>query len=340
MRGVETGRTRLVQFKTETGERKVAVVGADGETLLPLQGFATVHELALHSMETGTTLEALVANLPRDEAIDYDAVLIAGRVLPPLDHPEPARFLITGTGLTHTGSATARNRMHMDTHGPDAIESDSMKIYRMGLDGGKPAEGAIGIQPEWFFKGVGTCVVPTGAPLELPGFALAGAEEAEIVGLYIVDSEGQPRRIGFTLGNDFSDHITEGKNYLYLAHSKLRECSLGPELLLGELPQEVAGNVRIIRDGEVVWDEPFMSGESHMSHSIGNLEHYHFRYPMFRRPGDLHAYFFGADAMSYASNVKTEVNDEFEIVSPTFGKPLRNRMVTGPEETLFTVTPL
>ena len=31
---------------------------------------------------------------------------------------------------------------------------------------------------------------------------------------------------------------------------------------------------------------------------------------------------FGADAMSYASNVKTEVNDEFEIVSPTFGEAL------------------
>lgn len=340
MRGVEQGQTRLVQFKTEAGARKVAVVGTDGETLLPLAGFATVHELATRSLETGTGLEALVATSPREAAIDYETVLRAGRVLPPLDHPETARFLITGTGLTHTGSATARNRMHMVTHGPDADESDSMKIFRMGLEGGKPAEGEIGIQPEWFFKGVGTCVVPTGAPLELPGFALAGAEEAEIVGLYIVGLDGQPRRIGYTLGNDFSDHITEGKNYLYLAHSKLRECSLGPELLLGELPEEVTGQVRIIRDGKVVWDETFLSGESHMSHSIANLEHYHFRYPMFCRPGDLHAYFFGADAMSYASNFNTEVNDEFEIVSPTFGKPLRNRMVAGPEEKRVSVTPL
>jgi hypothetical protein len=340
MVGVETNRTRLVQFKTEAGERKVAVVGADGETLLPLVGYSTVHELALASIETGVGLEALVASLPREPALDYDAVLKAGRVLPPLDHPEPARFLITGTGLTHTGSATARNRMHLATHGPEAHESDSMKIYRMGLDGGKPAEGAIGIQPEWFFKGVGTCVVPPGAPLELPGYALAGAEEAEIVGLYIVDGEGRPRRIGYALGNDFSDHITEGKNYLYLAHSKLRDCSIGPELLLGELPQEVRGTTRIVRDGKIVWEEEFLSGESHMSHSIGNLEHYHFRYPMFRRPGDLHAYFFGADAMSYASNMKTEANDEFEIVSPTFGKALRNRMVAGSEEKLVSVTPL
>ena len=183
-------------------------------------------------------------------------------------------------------------------------------------------------------------MVPPGAPLELPGYALAGAEEAEIVGLYIVDPQGQPRRIGFALGNDYSDHVTEGRNYLYLAHSKLRNCAIGPELLVGELPQEVRGRTRIIRDGKVVWEEEFLSGESHMSHSIANLEHYHFRYPMFRRPGDLHAYFFGADAMSYASNVKTEAGDEFEIESPVFGKPLRNRMVAGAAETLVSVRPL
>lgn len=331
---------RLVQFKTEDGRRKVALVAPDGEALLPLAGATSVYDLAMRSIEEATPLADLIAALPREEAVDYAAALAEGRVLPPLDHPEPARFLITGTGLTHTGSATARNRMHEVVHGPDAHESDSMKIFRMGLSGGKPGEGRIGVQPEWFFKGVGTCVVPPGAPLELPGYALAGAEEAEIVGLYIVDPAGEPRRIGFALGNDFSDHVTEGKNYLYLAHSKLRDCSIGPELLVGDLPEEVRGHTRIHRDGAVVWDEEFLSGESHMSHSIANLEHYHFRYPMFRRPGDLHAYFFGADAMSYASNVPTQAGDVFEIESPTFGKPLRNRMVAGPAETFVSVRPL
>lgn len=331
---------RLVQFATESGERRVGIVDADGASLVPLAGATTTHELAIRATETGTPLADLVAGLSRETAVDYDALLAARRVLPPLDHPEPARLLITGTGLTHTGSATARNRMHVDTHGPDAAESDSMKIFRMGLAGGKPGDGRIGVQPEWFFKGVGTCVVPPEGLLELPDFALAGAEEAEIVGLYIIDTKGLPRRIGFTLGNDFSDHITEGQNYLYLAHSKLRSCSLGPELLIGKLPAEVRGHARIRRGGAVVWEEEFLSGENHMSHSIGNLEHYHFRYPMFRRPGDLHAYFFGADAMSFASNVRTEVGDEFEIESPTFGKPLRNRMVAGPKTTFVSVAPL
>jgi hypothetical protein len=332
--------TRLLQFKNEAGERRVGLVGGDEKSILPLKSIATVLELASRSIETGAALRDLVADLPKEEALGYSDLLLSGHVLAPLDHPEPSRFLITGTGLTHMGSATARNHMHLQTHGPDAHESDSMKIFRMGLAGGKPGKGEIGVQPEWFFKGVGTCVVPPEGQLELPGFALGGAEEAEIVGLYIVDRKGRPRRIGFTLGNDFSDHATEGQNYLYLAHSKLRDCSLGPELLLGELPSEIRGHTRIRRSGRVVWEEEFLFGENNMSHSIANLEHYHFRYPMFRRPGDLHAYFFGADAMSYASSIKTEPGDEFEIESAVFGKPLRNRMVAGAEASLVTVAPL
>jgi hypothetical protein len=190
--------TRLLQFKNEAGERRVGLVGGDEESILPLKSIATVFELASRSIETGVALRDLVADLPKEEPIDYSALLVAGYVLAPLDHPEPSRFLITGTGLTHTGSAMARNHMHLQAHGPDAHESDSMKIFRMGLAGGKPRKGEIGVQPEWFFKGVGTCVVPPEGQLELPGFALAGAEEAEIVGLYIVDREGRPRRIGFT----------------------------------------------------------------------------------------------------------------------------------------------
>jgi hypothetical protein len=182
--------------------------------------------------------------------------------------------------------------------------------------------------------------VPTGAVIPLPSFALAGAEEAEIAGLYLIDKSGNPWRIGYCLGNEFSDHITEAQNYLYLAHSKLRACAMGPELLVGELPGDVRGKSRIIRQGRTLWEEEFFSGEDNMSHSIANLEHFHFRYDMFRRPGDLHAYFFGAAVLSYAAGVKTQPGDEFEIEVPTFGKPLRNRMELSPDRGLVTVTPL
>ncbi|MEP9373637.1 AraD1 family protein [Mesorhizobium sp. KR1-2] len=331
---------RLVQYTDAAGSRAVGLVAEDGNHLRRLAGVSTVLDLANRAVETGTPLGELARAAATEERVDYDALLSAGQVLPPLDHPEPSRMLVTGTGLTHIGSAAARNKMHQLTHGDDADESDSMKIFKMGIAGGKPAVGQLGVQPEWFFKGVGTCVVRPGAALPLPAFALAGAEEAEIVGLYLVGPDGAPFRIGYALGNEYSDHVTEAKNYLYLAHSKLRSCSFGPELLIGELPEEVRGTSRIRRDGAVVWEEEFLSGEKHMSHSIANLEHYHFRYPMHRRPGDLHAYFFGAAVMSFASGVATQGGDEFEVHAPVFGKPLRNRMEQVVDEGLVAVRAL
>ncbi|KAA3448700.1 FAH family protein [Mesorhizobium sp. SARCC-RB16n] len=331
---------RLVQYTTLDGGRRVGLVSDDGDRLHPLENTSTVLELAEAAIAQGASIASLVEKRTGTATIDYDELLRDGRVLAPVDHPEPARFLVTGTGLTHTGSAAARDKMHVLTHGEDAEESDSLKIFRMGLEGGKPGAGKIGIQPEWFFKGVGTCVVPPGADLPMPAFARAGAEEAEIVGLYLNGPDGRPYRIGYALGNEYSDHVTEAENYLYLAHSKLRACSIGPEILIGDLPEEVRGHSRILRDGAVIWEQDFLSGEAHMSHSIANLEHFHFRYPMHRRAGDLHAYFFGAAVMSYASGVKTASGDEYEIQAQTFGKPLRNRMVSVPDEGLVTVTQL
>jgi len=319
---------RLVQFTNRRGERRVGAVGADGELRLTTREH-TVYDLAQAAISSGISLDEVVSDQLGDEREDYDAIVAEGRILPPLDHPEPARFLITGTGLTHLGSADARDRMHDLAHGPEAEMTDSMKIFRMGLDGGKPAEGEIGVQPEWFFKGVGTCVVPPEAPLPLPSFALAGGEEAEIVGLYLIGPDGTPWRLGFAIGNEFSDQVTEAQNYLYLAHSKLRACSFGPEMFVGTLPQNVEGRIQILRDGASIWQGEFLSGEANMSHSIQNLEHYHFRYEMFRRPGDLHAYFFGAAILSCANGVTTVAGDVFEIDVPVFGRPLRNAMISS-----------
>ncbi|WP_374650909.1 AraD1 family protein [Dongia sp.] len=327
---------RLIQY-FQNGHRHVGWVQPDGDHAREIGKVASVFELANLAIARKVGIETLVKELATDRVVDYAALLAGNQIMAPVEHPEPARFFITGTGLTHIGSASARNRMHVATHGDGAPESDSMKIFRMGLDGGKPEAGKIGIQPEWFYKGVGTCVLAPGEPLPLPAFALAGAEEAEIVGLYLVGPDGSPYRIGYALGNEFSDHITEAQNYLYTQHSKLRACSIGPEILIGELPRDVRGKSRIVRDGKTVWEEDFLSGEKNMSHSIANLEHYHFRYSMFRRPGDLHAYFFGAAVMSYASGIKTQAGDVFEIEAEVFGKTLRNKMVAVPDEGLVTV---
>ena len=247
-------------------------------------------------------------------------------MLAPVDHPDSARVFLTGTGLTHLGSADARDKMHAKAHSADA--SDSMKMFRMGLEGGKREAGQVGVQPEWFYKGDGRSIVGPEKPLPSPEFALDGGEEPELAGIYWIAADGTPYRLGFTLANEFSDHVMERMNYLYLAHSKLRHAALGPELLLGELPVDIRGTARITRAGETIWERSFLTGEANMSHHVRNLEHHHFKYDLFRRPGDLHVHFFGTATLSFADKVKAQDGDVFEIEAPPFSLPLRNPLKT------------
>jgi hypothetical protein len=245
-------------------------------------------------------------------------------VLAPIDHPDPAHLYLTGTGLTHLGSAEGRDKMHRAAEAAPESLTDSMKMFLMGVEGGKPEAGAAGVQPEWFYKGDGSSIVAPEHPFPSPAFALDGSEEPEIAGVYLIGADGTPFRLGFALANEFSDHVTERQNYLYLAHSKLRCASFGPELLVGELPAHVGGRSRIRRDGEVVWEKPFLSGEQNMSHTVANLEHHHFKYGLFRRAGDVHVHFFGTATLSFSEGVTTRAGDVFEIEAQPFTLPLRN----------------
>jgi hypothetical protein len=209
-----------------------------------------------------------------------------------------------------------------------------MKMFRMGLEGGRPVPGEAGVQPEWFYKGDGGTIAPPEGDLVMPSFALDGGEEPEVAGLYVVGPDGTPFRVGFALGNEFSDHVTEKQNYLYLAHSKLRACSFGPELLVGELPRDVRGASRIRRGGAVAWEKPFLSGEDNMCHGIENLERHHFKYELFRRPGDVHAHFFGTSTLSFSDGFRAEPGDVFEIEAEGFGRPLRNALEVAQAESV------
>ncbi len=318
---------RLIQYLEEGGRRRVGCVRE--ARVLPVLGFETTHELALHAAESRSPIAALVEGSLGEESVEYAPLLAELRVLPPLDHPDLAHLLVSGTGLTHTSSAATRNSMHAadeEAAGSRPMVTDSMKLFQLGLREGKPPGGAVGSQPEWFFKGNGHLVTAPGRALVVPEFSKDAGEEPELVGLYVVDAAGQPCRVGFCLGNELSDHVMERENYLYLAHSKLRPCSLGPELLLGEPPQEIRGRSAIYREGQLLWSEPFYSGEAHMTHTIASLEHHHFKYPLFRKPGDAHAHFFGTATLSFKSGISTRSGDVFEIACDTFGAPLRNAL--------------
>jgi hypothetical protein len=305
----------LIQFSRD-GRRGVAALDENGHARV-IGGTETVLDLAHDALSGGASLAALAEQRAGD-ALDLSEVTF----LAPVDHPDAAHCVVTGTGLTHLGSAEGRDKMHKAAATGQA--TDSMRMFLMGLEGGKPDSGLAGVQPEWFFKGDGSILVDPDAVLTQPCFAADGGEEPEIAGLYMIDPNGAPVRLGFCLANEFSDHVTEQQNYLWLGHSKLRQAALGAELRLGELPHDVRGMARIRRGEAVIWEKPFLSGEANMSHTIANIEHHHFKYPLFRRPGDVHVHFFGTSTLSFADGVRTKAGDVFEIEADAFTIPLRN----------------
>jgi hypothetical protein len=311
----------LVQFLD--GKNKQAVGLVSGGQIIKLKQVKSTAALAHLALKAGKSLSAMAKALATSTMEDYAAALKEKRVLPPLTHDDPAHCIITGTGLTHLGSASARDSMHKKLDGEVAL-TDSLRMFKQGLEGGKPAKGEAGVQPEWFYKGDGRWLVSPGAPLPKPSFALDGSEEPELAGLYIIDAKGRPVRLGFALGNEYSDHVTERQNYLLLAHSKLRHCAVGPEMVMGAIPSHVEGMSRIVRKGAVIWEKPFLTGEGNMSHAIANLEYHHFKYDAFRVPGDIHIHFFGTATLSIADGVSTQDGDVFEIEAKPFGAALRN----------------
>lgn len=311
---------RIVQVR-RANERRVGIVAGDR---IELTTAGSVFHTAWQAGLEGVSLAALFESMRGPERLSYDELLEGRsdwRLLPCADHPDdPSHCLVSGTGLTHASSA--RNRQAM--HATQEEQTDSLRMYLWGVEGGRPTARAPGIAPEWFYKGDGGILRAHGEPLTIPFHAEDGGEEPEIAGVYLVDASGRPRRIGLAQGNEFSDHVHERRNYLYLAESKLRECSIGPELCLDADFTDVAGEVRVERGGAALWAQDIRSGESAMCHSLANIEHHHFKHAQHQRPGTLHVHFLGADAFSFGAGVGLKPGDVMQVRFEGFGRPLRN----------------
>ena len=331
--------TRLIQIRNGA-RRRIALVEEPNVRLL--DDFDSVYALAQLALTTSTPLTALIRQHATGETLAYDSIYEGKspwRLLSPIDHPdEPARCLVSGTGLTHLGSAKNRQAMH---GAAPADETDSMRMFRWGVEGGRPPDGKIGTPPEWFFKGVGTILRAPGEPLLVPSYADDGGEEAEIAGVYLIGPDGLPHRLGMAIGNEFSDHRFEKKNYLNLAGSKVRNCSLGPELVIDPDFNSVAGRATIERAGQAVWSKEICTGEAEMCHSLQNIEHHHFKFETHRRPGDVHVHYYGAHSLSFGDGVQLLDGDVMTIAFENFGRALRNPLrVSAPPDRLITVQSL
>jgi hypothetical protein len=329
---------RVIQFEIPRRGRRVGVVVGDEVRDLTAarpewQRWTDVFEAAQRENAKWVDLLAETSRAAGPATMPYGALLEASPasgipfLLPPLDALDPHRVLISGTGLTHLGSMQSRDQMHAEAaEKTDEPQTDSAKMFDMGLRGGKPEPGKRGVAPEWFYKGNGTNLRGHRHTLEIPAFALDGGEEPELVGCYVIGRDGVPRRLGFALGNEWSDHATERINYLYLAPSKLRQCSVGPELVTDCDFQSIELRCTVVRGSQTIYDSgPLLTGEQNMSHSLANCEDHHFKYPQHRVPGDVHLHYFGTSKLSYSTRGwKYKDGDEVRIAAPGFSATLVN----------------
>jgi len=313
---------RIIQLQHDA-TRRIAIVEEPSVRLIDRA--TSVYDLVHRALIAGTSPEDVAARYASTETVNYDEIYEGRsewRLLPSIDHPlDPARCLVSGTGLTHLGSATDRQKMHEMA---DADLTDSMKMFRLGLQGGRPAPGEVGVAPEWFYKGPGTILRAHGAPLDVPPYAEDGGEEGEIAGVYFVGPDGRPYRVGMTIGNEFSDHKFERKNYLNLAGSKIRTCAIGPEIVLDAAFDRVPGHVKIERGGATLWSKDIVTGEAEMCHNLANIEHHHFKFDTHRRPGDVHVHYYGAHSLSFGAGVLLADGDRMTVTFEGFGRPLQN----------------
>ncbi len=315
----------LVQL-TNGSSRRVAMV--EEPHLRCIAGASSVYELLGMLPKTGCTFSEMARHHATGELLEYDPIYRGEadwKLLPPIDVPgEPQRCMVSGTGLTHMGSARERQAMHSVEA---ASVTDSMRMFSWGVEGGRPEGGKIGIAPEWFYKGDSSIVRAHLEPLTTPDYAEDGGEEAEVAGIYYIASDGTPQRVGLCTGDEFSDHKFEKRNYLNLAGSKLRNCSLGPELVVGASFQAISGRISIERKGAKLWEKVIETGEENMCHSLANMEYHHFKFDAHRQPGTIHVHFYGAHSLSFGDGIDLAQSDWVTVSFEGLGRPLRNSIV-------------
>ena len=125
---------RLIQFETGHAQRRVGVV--EGDVIQVVRNTTHMRELALAAIRNRRSLgdEVIARGLEHSDEC-YAQMLAECRVLPPLDHEDPAHCLVSGTGLTHLGSASTRDKMHQQKIDDAAALTDTARIFQWGIEG-------------------------------------------------------------------------------------------------------------------------------------------------------------------------------------------------------------
>ena len=88
------------------------VVRKEGGQGRAVKGAKSVYALAMEAANSGKSLKAVIDAKGLGDEVDLEAAYADGHLLSPITHPDAAHLHLTGTGLTHLGSAATRDSMH------------------------------------------------------------------------------------------------------------------------------------------------------------------------------------------------------------------------------------
>ena len=94
---------KLIQFINGNGLPCVGVVNVDKIEIL--HGIKSTYELFVETQQDASKIGDIIPGLLSGKYEDYNMISEERRLLLPLNHPDPYHTWITGTGLTHLGSA-------------------------------------------------------------------------------------------------------------------------------------------------------------------------------------------------------------------------------------------
>ena len=286
----------LSQITDADGARRV--VFRDDTTARVVTGATTTYDLAREAIAARTTLADAVRSRGLGAEVDLAAALAEGRVHAPINHPDPAHLHLTGTGLTHLGSAATRDAMHAGHRAGKADRFDEDVPHGpRGRQAGARARSACSRN--------GSTRATARSPWRPARRSLAGLRQGRRRGAgdrrHLRDRRRRHAVPRSASRSPTSSPTTSpsGVNYLFLAHSKLRERVVrAGDPGSAPLPDDVAAPRASCATARLLWEKPFLSGEANMSHTIANLEHHHFKYGLFRQPGDVHVHMFGTATLS------------------------------------------
>lgn len=129
--------TRLMQIKKGSA-RRVGLIKAHER--LP-DGNSSIYGLAQIAIDTQEKLSTVTRQRRQSDILDYELIYTGRsewRVLPAIDHPQ-----VSGTGLTHIGSARGRQSRHAT-----ATEDlkDRMNMFRWGVEGRRPLTNPVRVE--------------------------------------------------------------------------------------------------------------------------------------------------------------------------------------------------